>query len=132
MNFLEGGSNFTEDSLFGYFYVSFHRNPNENDFKSQRGGGGGYSEPHETPLEPPQECHTKKYCQGVLQPEEMSLTATNRGIARDCQNKSTAREYNNQKYCQGVPRLNYIQRVPQTKVPQLSATIEMIAKECKN
>ena len=63
---------------------------------------GGSSEPNETSLEPPQECHTKKYCQGVPQSQEVLVTVTNRGIARDCQNKkklpggitikSTARE----------------------------------------
>ena len=63
---------------------------------------GGSSEQNETSLEPPQECHTKQYRQGVPQSQEVSVTVTNRSIARDCQKtkvlpggitiKSTARE----------------------------------------
>ena len=47
-------------------------------------------------------------------------------------NKSTDRECNIQKNCQGVPRLKYIQGVPQTKVQQGSATNKMIDRECNN
>ena len=52
---------------------------------SLKGGSGGSIESHETALEPQQECHTKKYCQGVPKSKELSVTATNRGIANDCQ-----------------------------------------------
>ena len=62
-------------------------------------GGGGSRELHETPLEPPrQECHTK-----TLSGSTTIKRTINRGIVRDCQNKITAREYNNQKYCQEMP-----------------------------
>ena len=74
-------------------------------FSLKGGGGAGQSEPHETPLQPQKECHTKKYCQGEPQTKKLSVTATNRGIDRDCQK---------QKYCQGVK---------QSKVLQGSATI---------
>ena len=77
---------------------------------SEPGGGGGSRERHETPLEPPQECHTKN-CQGMPRSKELSATAKQR-FCQGLSNKISASEYNNQKYWQGMSRLRYVQRVP--------------------